>query len=215
MKLSQQPSDQRRWQRRAKQLQSSKDSHENDKNDREEKCWKLTWEWSRWLGEQRRWRKSQHGSQWDCTQRGQRHRSPNYLKIRNEFMMLTIIIMVAAMMMIMMSGTTRKWIIVIKAFQPNLVKIQQGTTLVQIVPSSRFKFIFSFGNRNSGNTKDGKKAWQRKLTKTIPFKIFFRVPTHGENLSHPECCEIFTIFCYLLSVGVSCSNSCFLFNISL
>ena len=73
-------------------------------------------------------------------------------------MMLTIMIVVAGMMMIVMSGTTRKWNIVIKAFPPNLVKIQQGTTLVQIVPSSRFKFVFSFGNRNSENTKDRKKA---------------------------------------------------------
>ena len=100
MKLSQQPSGQRRWQRRAKQLQSNQDSHENDKNGREEKCLKLTWEWSGWLGEQRRWRRSQHGSQWDCSQQGQRHRSPNCLKIRNDFlmiMMLTIMIVVAAM----------------------------------------------------------------------------------------------------------------------
>ena len=77
-------------------------------------------------------------------------------------MMLTIMIVVAAMKMIMMSGTTWKWNIVIKAFPPNLVKIQQGTTLVQIVPSSRFKIIFSFGNRNSENTNDRTKGMPEK-----------------------------------------------------
>ena len=135
---------------------------------------KLTWEWWGWLGEQRRWRRSQHGSQWDCTRQGQRHRSLNCLKIRNEYvaiMMLTIMIVVAAMMMIMRSGTTRKWNIIIKAFQPNLAKIQQGTTLVQIVPSSRFKFVFSFGNRNSEITKDRKKVCQ--LTKDNSFQDIF------------------------------------------
>ena len=84
----------------------------------------------------------------------------NCLEIRNEYvaiMMLTIMIVVAAVMMIMTSSTTRKWNIIIKAFPPNLVKIQQGTTLVQIVPSSRFKFVFSFGNRNSENTNDKKR----------------------------------------------------------